>query len=103
MEQINDFLQKKALSVIAELPVKFTTRQFIWKFADMHEHVYIEMLLCAQKTDQTRVFHNLHAQMGKYLLKHAVDLHIEKCGKVKETDINPFGRETPTQLWQTIR
>lgn len=103
MEQINDFLQETASTVISELPAEFTTRQFIWQFADTHEHAYIEMLLWARKNDQTRVFQRLHSQIGRYLLDHAKDLHIEKRGEVKETDINPFGRETPTQPWRKIR
>lgn len=103
MKQIDDFLQETAASVIAELPDEFTTRQFIWQFADAHEHAYIEMLLCARKDDQIRVFQSLHSQMGRYLLEHAEDLHIEKRGEVKETDTNPFGRKTPTQPWRKIR
>ncbi len=102
MKQINDFLQETAPVVIAELLDEFTTRQFIWKFADMHEAAYIDMLLLARKDAQTRVFHNLHSQMGRYLLEHAKDLHIEKHGEVKEKDINPFGRKTPTQPWRKI-
>ncbi len=103
MNQINDFLQETVPDVIAELPEEFTTRQFIWQFADTHEHTYIEMLFCAQKDDQTRVFNNLHSQMGRYLLEHTKDLHIEKRGEVKEKDINPFGRKTLTQPWRKIR
>lgn len=101
MKQIDDFLQETASAVIAELPAEFTTRQFIWQFADAHEHAYIEMLLWARKDDQSRVFHSLHSHMGNYLSNHSKELAIIKLNQ-RKIDVNPFGRKTESQLWQKV-
>lgn len=80
---------------------RFTTRQFIWGLAEMYEGDYIEMLIEAyNKRENTgsRIFHNLHSQIGKYLQIHATDLGIASNG-VKIVETNPFGRETSTEQW----
>lgn len=105
MSSITEFLQEKAPAVIAELPDEFTTRQFIWKLAEEYEADYVRMLFETynDNNEQPRVFHNLHSKIGRYLLEHAKELHIEKRREAKEMDINPFGRKTPTQPWRKIR
>ncbi len=57
MKQINDFLQETVPDVIAELPEEFTTRQFIWQFADTHEHTYIHRnaVLCTKGRPNARL------------------------------------------------
>lgn len=101
MSRIAEILSSRAPKVICGLPDPFTTRMFIWRLADEYQVDYVEMLIEAynEKNEQPRIFHNLHAQIGRYLLNHTEELGIDKLGKIKETDINPFGRETPTQLW----
>lgn len=37
--------------------------------------------------EQPRVFHNLHSKIGRYLLEHSKELHIEKRREAKEMDI----------------
>ncbi len=102
MSRIIDLLQEKAPVVIAELSDQFTTRQFIWKLAYEYQAGYVEMLVEAynNKNENPQIFLNLHSQIGRYLLNHSNELGIEKLGEVKEPDINPFGRETPTQSWK---
>ena len=98
---ITESLQKKASAIIAELPTQFSTRLFIWKLADEHEHDYIEMLIAATKTEKTRSFHSLHAQIGTYLLDHSDELGIIKLD-IREKNVNPFGRITESQLWEKL-
>ena len=86
MSFITESLQKKASAIIAELPNQFSTRLFIWKLADEHEHDYIEMLIAATKTEKTRSFHSLHAQIGTYLLDNS-----DKLGIIK-LDSRPYHR-----------
>ena len=104
MSRIAAMLGNRAPAVIRSLPDPFTTRLFIWRLADEFQVDYVEMLVEAynEKNEQPRIFHNLHAQIGRYLLNHAEELGIEKIGETKEPDINPFGRETPTQLWKKL-
>lgn len=104
MSRITEILGSKAPKVICGLPDPFTTRLFIWRLADEFQVEYVEMLVEAynEKSEQPRIFHNLHAQIGRYLLNHAKELRIDKIGETKEPDINPFGRETPTQLWKKL-
>jgi len=109
MKTVSEYLQEKGLApiVIDRLASTFTTRQFIWKLAKEYEVDYVTMLVDAfnvskGKEEKPRIFHNLHAQIGRYLLNHAKELGIEKIGDDKEPDINPFGRATPTQKWQKI-
>lgn len=102
MSFITESLQKKASAIIAnELPNQFSTRLFIWKLADEHEHDYIEMLIAATKTEKTRSFHSLHAQIGTYLLDHSDELGIIKLD-IREKNVNPFGRITESQLWEKL-
>ena len=101
MSFITESLQKKASAIIAELPTQFSTRLFIWKLADEHEHDYIEMLIAATKTEKTRSFHSLHAQIGTYLLDHSDELGIIKLD-IREKNVNPFGRITESQLWEKL-
>mgnify|MGYP000447003401 CR=1 FL=1 len=102
MSNITNLLQKHAATIIAEMPAKFTTRQFIWKLSYEYQADYVEMLIEAynEKNENPQIFLNLHSQIGRYLLNHAEELNIEKLGEIKEPAINPFGRETPTQLWE---
>jgi len=86
MSFIAESLQKKHLPL---LPNQFNTRLFIWKLADGHEHDYIEMLIAATKTEKTRSFHSLHAQIGIYLLDHSDELGIVKLD-IREKNVNPF-------------
>ncbi len=102
MSFITEFLHRKSVAVIAELPTQFSTRLFIWKLADEYEHDYIEMLIAATKTEKTRSFHSLHAQIGTYLLEHSEDLKIVKLD-IREKNVNPFGRITESQLWEKTR
>lgn len=101
MSFITESLQEIASAIIAELPSPFSTRLFIWKLADEHEHDYIEMLIAATKTEQTRSFHSLHAQIGTYLLDHSDELGIIKLD-IREKNVNPFGRITESQLWEKL-
>lgn len=98
MSHITEFLQKGAADVISKMPAEFTTRQFIWVFMDDYESDYIEMLLHAYTNEKTRIFHNLHAQIGTYLLAHAEELNILKTDE-RVVEMNPFGRKNETQLW----
>lgn len=88
----------RALRVIEGLPAEFSTRQFIWKFADDFEPDYIEMLFETRKNETVRVFHSLHSRMGSYLQEHASELHIVQLDR-REVDVNPFGRKSDTQMW----
>ena len=101
MSTIKDYLNANTANIISELPQKFSTRQFIWKLADKYEIDYVEMLICAynDKTNNPRIFHNLHSQIGRYLLNNQNKLNIVILDE-RETDTNPFGRETETQLWK---
>ena len=92
MSFITESLQKKASAIIAELPTQL---------ADEHEHDYIEMLIAATKTEKTRSFHSLHAQIGTYLLDHSDELGIIKLD-IREKNVNPFGRITESQLWEKL-
>lgn len=101
---IAEILAKRAVAVVDEMGNEFSTREFIWKFMDMFEADYVEMLDIVRYNPASQenqgIFHNLHAQIGNYLLGHDEELEINKIGERKEPDINPFGRKTPTQLWR---
>lgn len=104
MSHITEILDKRAFEVIKKLGPEFTTRLFIWKLMDEYEVDYVDMLVEAYnlRNDNPKIFHNLHSQIGRYLLHNIKKLHIENIGEIKEPDINPFGRETPTQCWRKL-
>ncbi len=104
MSRITEILDLRANEVIQELNSKFTTRLFIWKLMDSYEVDYVDMLVEAYnlRNDNPKIFHNLHSQIGRYLLNNKDNLQIENIGEIKEPDINPFGRETPTQCWRKL-
>ena len=101
---IAEILARRTAAVVDEMGNEFSTREFIWKFMDMFETDYLEMLDIVRNNPASQenqgIFHNLHAQIGKYLLGHDQLLGINKIDEIKEPDINPFGRKTPTKLWR---
>ena len=104
MSRITEILDSRANEVVKELDFEFTTRLFIWKLMDSYEVDYVDMLVEAYnlRNDNPNIFHNLHSQIGRYLLHNMEKLHIENIGEKKEPDINPFGRETSTQCWRKL-
>ena len=107
MSRIVETLNLRAGSVIRNLESNFSTRRFIWELMNAYEEDYIELLLevlpANNEDRRPRIIHELHKQIGKYLLNHATELSIEKDDDPKkEQSISPFGKTSTTQNWHKL-
>ena len=98
-------LDSRANEVIKGLDLTFSTRKFIWEFMNAYEEDYIDLLLEVlppNKEDRKpKIIHELHKQIGKYLLNNAAKFGIEKDDEQKkEQSISPFGKPSSTQRWR---
>lgn len=107
MSRITEILDARANEIIKGLDPSFSTRKFIWAFMNAYEEDYVEMLLevlpPSNEERQPKIIHELHKQIGKYLLYHADKLGIEKDDEqMKEQSISPLGKLSSTQCWRKL-
>lgn len=107
MSRITAILDSRANEVIKGLGPNFSTREFIWEFMNAFEEDYIELLLevlpPSNEERKPKVIHELHKQIGRYLLNRATELGIEKDDEqMKEQSISPFGKVSSTQCWRKL-
>lgn len=105
MSRITKILDSRANEVIKGLDSNFSTRNFIWEFMNAYEEDYVEMLFevlpPGNEERKPKIIHELHKQIGKYLLNNAATLGIEKDDEQKkEQSISPFGKASSTQRWR---
>lgn len=105
MSRITEILDSRANEVIKGLNSNFSTREFIWAFMNAFEEDYVEMLLevlpPSKEDRKPKIIHELHKQIGRYLLNNADKFGIEKDEK-KEPSIAPFGKPSSTQCWRKL-
>lgn len=105
MSRITEILDSRANEVIKCLGSNFSTREFIWEFMNAYEEGYMELLLevlpTTKEERKPRIIHELHKQIGRYLLNNANMLGIEKDDEqMKKQSISPFGKHSSTQCWR---
>ena len=105
MSRITEILDLRANEVIKGLGSNFSTRKFIWEFMNAYEEDYVELLLEVlppnKEERKPKIIHELHKQIGKYLLNNAAKFGIEK-DEMKEPTISPFGKHSSTQCWRKL-
>lgn len=100
--QINsDWFVNEAISIIEELDTPFNSHEFIKKFAEKNEAVYVEWLYNA-KNCKKGAFWNVHAEIGRKLMHCSITdiLPIRKIREVK--DINIFGNPDKVVEWKKL-
>ena len=94
---VKEFMEAHIDEVIPFLPRPyFSSRDFIWEVMRLAERDYIELL---HTCDAERPIQAIHAQIGKFLAKHADSYNISKLDE-KEPSNSPFGTPSETQKWE---
>jgi hypothetical protein len=83
--------------IISELERKFTTHEFIEKFAKYFEQDYIYFL---HHYRHNEAFRTVHGQIAQTLVKNSPVLGIEHIGKVLGRTV--FGENEMVECWQRI-
>ena len=94
--RVYEFMAENARRIIESIASeKFSSRDFIWKLMSDYEKDYIGML-----NEQTceRPIHEVHKEIGRYLVDNAVCLEIQASG-TKESSIDPFGKISAIKIW----
>jgi hypothetical protein len=92
----NEFKSLEAVyeQVIALMPDKFDSHEFILKLAHEHQQLYVKALI--EYADSDRPFQSVHSQIAMRLLKFP-DL-VARIGEHISKDI--FLQESTATLWQ---
>lgn len=93
---VKELLSTCAKELVEEMETtSFSSRDFIWKLMNNHEHEYIQVLY---SDDSEHPIWNVHKQIGRYLANHKDDLDII-YGNGREVSLSPFGGDSSTQIW----
>ena len=82
--------------VIALMPNKFDSHEFILKLAQEHQRLYVQALV--EYADSERPFQIVHGQIAMRLLKYPT--LVARIGEHISKDI--FLRENTATLWQKV-
>lgn len=96
-----DFSRLFALypDLIAQMPVTFSSDQFILHLAHQHQNLYVEALYCyrdAMRQGRSAPFLSVHSILGKHL-SDCTDL-VERVGSESRPDI--FGQNQEFPVWR---
>jgi uncharacterized membrane protein YqiK len=95
---INDFMEahvSEIRNIITDLQEKFSSHDFIEKFAKKYESEYINMLVLYKNQD---AFKTVHAQIARFLSLNMSILGIKKNNK--DFSENVFGDRDIVQWWE---
>lgn len=95
-EQLNEILEK----LRDESKRKFSSHDFIKKFAETYEHEYITMLW--EKRNAEHPFQTVHSQIGLELERMQNYCEIKFKKEKRDYSENIFGKKDEVQFWIII-
>lgn len=86
--------------IISQLPKIFTSHDFIWKFIEEYEDIYIPELWSHYNKRTGIAFREVNRQIGKFLSANREDLGLKKIERTDSKNIH--GNYTPVREWEKL-